>query len=228
MSKRKRSGAERVKRAQERITARLGPIASKLIADPLRVQIIATAHQRKLSAKEFADEWDIPEDAAAYRMRILREGGFLRVVGEEPRRGATEVYYRSTKRAFIGDADWSSLGPLVQAGISKAVVEDLYVAILNAAEAQTLDSRGNRVLWWQEIIVTEELWPRAIGVIQWALKELLELGEESAGELASGEKGVAVPAVFALLAFEAAPEKSRKSNPRKRPGKRKGTGGSKR
>lgn len=201
------TGKERMDRAREKIAGRIDPLLAKVVADPLRVQIILTAHARQLSAKDFAAEWNIPEHGASYHMRFLHKREFLVIVDEVKRRGATEVFYRATKRAFLSDADWASLNVLVKDGISRAIVEELYITILQAADAGTLDAQEESILWWQEVPLDEITFPKAMAMLRLVMARLVELGDETARNQAEGKGGKSLPGVLGLLGFEGAPEK---------------------
>lgn len=201
------TGKERMDRAREKIAARFDPELGKVVSDPLRVQMMATANARKVSAKSFAEEWDIPEWGANHHLRFLREREFIVVVEEVPRRGATEIFYRATKRAFISDADWSCLGAVTQEGISKAVVDDINTALQQAAEADTLDAREESILWWQEVPLDEITFPKAMKMQRLLIEKLVELGAETAQNQAEGKGGKSFPGVFSVMGFEGAPER---------------------
>lgn len=228
------TGKERMDRARREITANIGPrrvfgcadpLLARVVADPLRVQIIMTATTRELSAKGFAEEWDIPEYGAHYQMQFLRKREFIEIVDEVRRRGAMEIFYRATRRALIPDLDWAALNPKLKPGISNVIVEELFATVARAAEAETLDARDDSILWWQEVPLDEITFPKAMMMQRLLIEKLVELGAETAENQAEGRGGRSFPGVFALMGFEGAPEKQPyKRGPRKddSTGRRKG------
>lgn len=198
------SGKERLDRARGEIAARVDPLLAQVVSDPLRLQMIITATSRKVSAGEFAVEWDIPESATRYHLKFLEQRGFVEVVEKVQRRGAWEAYYRSTKQAFISDTAWAALSALVQDGVSRTIVEELYARIVAAAEADTLDSRSDSILWWQEVPLNEITFGKGMGLMRALIEELTALGEETARTSAEGEGGEVFTGVFSLMGFEAA------------------------
>lgn len=219
------TGKERMDRARTKIAARIDPELGAVVSDPLRVQMMATANTRNVSAKSFAEEWDIPEYGANHHLRFLRDRGFIVVVDEVQRRGATEIFYRATKRAFISDANWSCLGAITQEGISKAVVDDINTALQQAAEADTLDARDESILWWQEVPLDEITFPKAMAMQRLLMEKLVGLGGETAQNQAGGKGGKSFPGVFVVMGFEGAPERKpvkRRRRPNGKQRKRKG------
>ena len=226
--KKKPTGKERMDRARKEIAASINPAQvmipgatsralAQVVVDPLRVQMLMTSTVRKLSATEFAEEWDIPDWGAHYHFKVLRDRGFVRVVEKVRRRGATEIYYRATKRCFIPDADWAALNPMFKGPISHAIVEELWRVIADAAEAGTLDARDESIIWWQEVPLDEITFPKAMAMQRLLIEKLVELGNETAQNQAEGKGGKSFPGVLALLGFEGASE--RKPRKRKRKGK---------
>jgi len=212
------TGKERLDRARKKIAASIDPARvmlaagtdrelAKVVVDPLRVQILMTGSARKLSAKEFAEEWDIPDWGAHYQFKILRERRFIEAVEKVKRRGATEIYYRTSRRCFIPDADWAALSPVLKGPISHAIVEELWLVISQAGEAETLDARDESILWWQEVPLDEITFPKAMAMQRLLIQKLVQLGEETAQNQAEGKGGASFPGVLALMGFEGAAER---------------------
>lgn len=229
----KPTNKERVERARAKIAESLGsigiegcdPATAKVFSEPLRIQIVMTATARKLSAKGFAEEWDIPDYSAHYQFQVLRERKFIRIVEEERQRGAVEIFYRADKRAFIPDREWAALNAVFKSSISHAIVEELWLALAQAAEADTLDSRDESILWWQEVPLDEITFPKAMAMQRLLIERLVELGAETAQNQAEGKGGKSFPGVFALMGFEGAPERKpvkRRRRPDEKKHKRKG------
>lgn len=236
MAKRKKkkdpTGKERLERAREKIAANINlarlvipgcpdRALAQIVVDPLRVQILMTSTARKLSAKGFAEEWDIPEWGAHYQFKVLRDRGFIRAVEKVQRRGATEVYYRAIKRCFIPDADWAALSSHFKKPISSTILEELWAAIADAGEADTLDARDESILWWQEIPFDEITFPKAMAMQRLLIERLVELGDETARNQAEGKGGESFPGVLALLGFEGSSDRQPRKRKRKDKTKRK-------
>jgi hypothetical protein len=215
IAKKKPTDKERLARAREKIGAAIDPELAKAIADPLRYQMLMTALQRPLSGIEFAEEWDIPEHASHHHITFLRKRGFLVVVDEVKRRGATEIFYRAVKRAYLSDAAWAQIGPILHNGLSETIMNEFFNVVSQAGKAKTLDARPESHLWWQEIPLDEITFPKAMAMLRVLVNKLLELGDETVANQAEGEGGELIQSVLGLMGFESAPpEKPSRRKPR--------------
>ena len=224
--KKKPTGKERMDRARKEISASINPAQvmipgatsralAQVVVDPLRVQMLMTSTLRKVSATEFAEEWDIPDWGAHYHFKVLRDRGFVRIVEKVRRRGATEIYYRAVKSCFISDANWAALNPMFKGPISHAIVEELWRVITQAAEADTLDARDESIIWWDEIPLDEITFPKAMAMQRLLIDRMVALGAETAKNQAEGKGGKRFPGVLALMGFEGATEKKPRKRKRK-------------
>lgn len=200
----------------------IDPGLAMVIKRPVRVQIVAVAHQRLISPIEFAEEHGYPVTYISSHFRALVDADFLELVEEVKVRGVVKHMYRATQRAFLSNVDWGQLGKPVQDAWSKAFVQDLEGRIADAAEADTLNSRDDRCLFWVAMTLDEISWPEFTKMMAWAVQEGRELGVETANRQAKGEGKGCVPVTFAVLGFESPKESERKSKPKyRRKGSRK-------
>lgn len=174
---------------------------AKALAHPMRVQILAEVNKGVTSPKEFSEAFHAPLSKVAYHFRELEKFGCLELVKEVGRRGATEHFYRATRRALFDNSDWASLPPSLKSEVSAGVLRDLLAAIGEAFEAGTFDSRDDRHLSWTSMYVDEEGWRELTGRLQETLEDLLAIRERAGGRMAaSGESGMM--ATFAIASFE--------------------------
>jgi DNA-binding transcriptional ArsR family regulator len=68
------------------------------LSHPLRLKILTRASER-VSPKQLADELREPIGNVSYHVRTLAEAGLLELVATEPRRGAVEHFYRTSRTA---------------------------------------------------------------------------------------------------------------------------------
>jgi len=71
-----------VNKARRNAKGLIQPNIHIVTRDPLRVQILSTAMVRAISAVEFAKEVQIPYGTTLYHFNVLRDAGFLELVGE--------------------------------------------------------------------------------------------------------------------------------------------------
>lgn len=201
--------------AQVMIPGATSRALAQVVVDPIRVQMLMTATLRKVSATEFAEEWDIPDWGAHYHFKVLRDRKFVRIVAKVQRRGATEIYYRAIKKCFVPDVDWAALNPMFKGPISHAIVEELWRVIADAAEADTLDARDESIIWWDEIPLDEITFPKAMAMQRLLIDRMVALGAETAKNQAEGKGGERFPGVLALLGFEGAADRKPRKRKRK-------------
>lgn len=194
----------------------IDPDLAVVIKRPVRVQIVALGHQRLISPTEFAEENGYPLDYISTHFRVLDRANFLELVEEVKVRGTVKHMYRSVKRAFLSDIDWSHLEKRVQDGVSGAFVQDLNGRLADAADSGTLNSRDDRCLFWIALTLDEISWPEFTKMMEWAVKEGRELGVDTVERHARGEGSGCVPVTFAVLGFESPKESGRKSRPTRR------------
>ena len=84
-------------------------IVAKAFAHPLRVQILIILNERVASPNLLAQELEQSLNLVAYHVRVLEKYDCIELVDTKQRRGATEHFYRATRRQFLSDAEWSRM-----------------------------------------------------------------------------------------------------------------------
>ncbi len=84
-------------------------LVAKAFAHPLRVQILIILNERVASPNLLAQELDQSLNLVAYHVRVLEKYDCIELVDTKQRRGATEHFYRATRRQFLSDKEWSRL-----------------------------------------------------------------------------------------------------------------------
>jgi DNA-binding transcriptional ArsR family regulator len=90
----------------------------KALAHPARFHALDILNKRVASPKELAAEVGIEVGLMSYHVTALKKKGFIELVDTAQRRGATEHYYRATKRALFSDEEW----PKVPANMRESIV----------------------------------------------------------------------------------------------------------
>jgi hypothetical protein len=179
------------------------PDLAVVIKHPLRVQIIAVAHQREISKSEFAKEAKISLKESIGHFDALIESNFLELTRKEGVGSAVKYMYRATKRAYFSVIDWGRLGKEVQKGMGEAVLADLNGRVTDALEAGTFQARDDTVLYWLGLSLDEQSWPEFVKILTWAIQEVHELCVDTANRRANGEdQGRSFPVTFGVAGFE--------------------------
>lgn len=195
-----------MKKAKGRATRGIG--IARALSHPTRVRILMSmnAPRRRMSPKEFCEETGIPMGHASYHFRELAQAGCIELVGEVPRRGATEHYYFPVERAMAWTREWESLGPVVKQNLAATALRGWVEAVGDAVDAGTFETRPDSHLSWDTMRVDARGWEDVTSIMNEALERLLEVGVESAERLREEEEpGFLIST--ALAAFEAPPPK---------------------
>lgn len=166
-------------------------IVAKAFAHPLRVQILIILNEKVASPNMLAQQLDQSLNLVAYHVRVLEKYDCIELVDTKQRRGATEHFYRATRRQFLSDDEWSrmpaSLRPGMAAAVLKTVFEDLEVA----SNAGTLDETDDMHLSRTPMVLDQKGWDDVSETLKGSLERLLEIQSEASERLAaSGEQGL--------------------------------------
>jgi hypothetical protein len=184
----------------------------RALGHPLRARALAIFNERTCSPKEISDQLNVPVNKLSYHVNVLKRCECIELVTTAQRRGATEHYYRGTTRSFFNDEIWGQLSAAAKDGISVAGLKMILDAAQAAVVAETFDSRPDRHLSRTPVTVDEQGWGEIAAVLGTALDRVLDIQAESAGRLAAtAEAGI--PAMVAILGFEAASAEGKKAPP---------------
>jgi DNA-binding transcriptional ArsR family regulator len=109
------------------------PRIVKAMSHPLRFRLLGRLNAGVASPSEMARELGLPVGRVSHHVRTLAKIGAIELVRQEPRRGATEHYYRAVVPAWFSDEDWARLPGSVRSAIGDQVVRDVLMTISAAA-----------------------------------------------------------------------------------------------
>jgi|RhiMetdeSRZDD1v2_1073273.scaffolds.fasta_scaffold200717_2 AraC-like DNA-binding protein len=174
---------------------------AKSLAHPMRISILAVANLRAVSPAEFAREHGIPVQKVSYHFRALEKYGALELVNERPVRGAVEHFYKGTRRAIFGKADWQEIPESVKGGLAGATLQDFVSTTVQAIETGTFQARDDFVFTWEAINLDEKGWKAMVEKMKETWTWIASLEEQAAARLAeSGEDPI--PVVAAVAGYE--------------------------
>jgi hypothetical protein len=181
----------------------IDPRLIKGLAHPLRIQILGLLQTRTLSPKMMSDELRVPLEAIAYHVRTLAENDCLELVRKQPRRGATEHFYRAAPNSFVGSQDLRKVPRVVRGAISWSGLRSFFRRAVAAIDAGTMDDREDTVFTWRTITVDSQGWLDAVQALSDASTRLGDIHTESRLRLAES-KSDGSRIVVGLAGFEAA------------------------
>ncbi len=176
-------------------------IVAKAFAHPLRVEILIILNERVASPNLLAQELDQSLNLVAYHVRVLEKYDCIELVDTKQRRGATEHFYRATRRQFLSDAEWSRMPEILRPAISGAMLKSVFQDIEEAVRSGSLDEVEDLHLSRTPMVVDEQGWGDVASLLGETLDRVLEIQAESAARIAgSDEEGI--PSKVELLHFK--------------------------
>jgi DNA-binding transcriptional ArsR family regulator len=166
-------------------------IVAKAFAHPLRVQILIILNERVASPNLLAQELDQSLNLVAYHVRVLEKYDCIELVDTKQRRGATEHFYRATRRQFLSDSEWARMPQSLRPGLSGAMLKSVFDDIEEAVKSGSLDDKEDRHLSRTPMVVDKQGWDEVATLLSETLDRVLEVQAESQARLAkSGEDGM--------------------------------------
>jgi len=166
-------------------------IVAKAFAHPLRVQILIILNERVASPNLLAQELDQSLNLVAYHVRVLEKYDCIELVDTKQRRGATEHFYRATRRQFLSDSEWARMPQSLRPGLSGAMLKSMFDDIEEAVKGGTFDEKEDRHLSRTPMVVDKEGWDQVSTLLAETLDKVMEIQAESQARLAkSGEAGM--------------------------------------
>ncbi|HET8814327.1 MAG TPA: winged helix-turn-helix domain-containing protein [Solirubrobacterales bacterium] len=166
-------------------------IVAKAFAHPLRVQILIILNEKVASPNMLANQLDQSLNLVAYHVRVLEKYDCIELVDTKQRRGATEHFYRATRRQFLTDSEWSRLPESLRPGLSGAMLKSAFEDVEEALDKGTFDELEDRHLSRTPMVVDQKGWEDAAELLAGTLDRLLEVQAEASERLAaSGEAGM--------------------------------------
>ncbi|HEY0278908.1 MAG TPA: winged helix-turn-helix domain-containing protein [Solirubrobacterales bacterium] len=166
-------------------------IVAKAFAHPLRVQILIILNERVASPNLLAQELDQSLNLVAYHVRVLEKYDCIELVDTKQRRGATEHFYRATRRQFLSDSEWARMPQSLRPGLSGAMLKSMFDDIEEAVKSGSFDEKEDRHLSRTPLVVDNEGWDDVVTLLAETLDRVIEIQSESQARLAkSGDEGI--------------------------------------
>jgi hypothetical protein len=163
-------------------------IVAKAFAHPLRVQILIILNERVASPNLLSQELDQSLNLVAYHVRVLEKYDCIELVDTKQRRGATEHFYRATRRQFLSDSEWARMPESLRPGLSGAMLKSVFDDIEEAVTEDTFDEREDRHLSRVPMVVDKQGWDDVATLLSGTLERVLEIQAESSKRLADSDE----------------------------------------
>jgi hypothetical protein len=188
-------------------------IVAKAFAHPLRVQILIILNERVASPNLLSQELDQSLNLVAYHVRVLEKYDCIELVDTKQRRGATEHFYRATRRQFLSDSEWARMPESLRPGLSGAMLKSVFDDIEEAMNKGTLDEVEDRHLSRTPMVVDQQGWDETAALLSETLDRLLTIQSESSERIATGEEPGVLAKVHMLHFKSPRPEAKGEAGP---------------
>lgn len=171
--------------AKTRTIAGLDPQAIKALGHPMRLDALRLLNERvQASPSEIAEALGVDIGGLAYHVRVLKECDCIELVETAQRRGATEHFYRATKKAYVSRDLAQMLPKSMREGISAEMITAIFERIGEALDAGTFDAREERHVSWMPLTLDEQGWQAFVELKAKQLDLEMEIESESLERLA--------------------------------------------
>lgn len=166
-------------------------IVAKAFAHPLRVQILVILSEKVASPNMLAQQLDESLNLVAYHVRVLEKYDCIELVDTKQRRGATEHFYRATRRQLLTDDQWAQMPASLRPGMANAVLKSIFEDIEAASTAGTLEEVDDLHITRSPMVLDKQGWDEVSNLLQEALDRLPEIQGEATNRMAvSKEPGI--------------------------------------
>jgi DNA-binding transcriptional ArsR family regulator len=163
-------------------------IVAKAFAHPLRVQILIILNEKVASPNMLAQQLDESLNLVAYHVRVLEKYDCIELVDTKQRRGATEHFYRATRRQLLTDDQWAQMPASLRPGMAAAVLKSIFEDIEAASKAGTLEEVDELHISRTPMVLDEQGWSEVADLLNNSLDRLIEIQGESNSRLGESKE----------------------------------------
>ncbi|MGN6557075.1 MAG: hypothetical protein ACTHLH_03585 [Solirubrobacterales bacterium] len=161
---------------------------AKAFAHPLRVQILITLNEKVASPNMLAQQLGESLNLVAYHVRVLEKYDCIELVDTKQRRGATEHFYRATRRQFLSDDEWARMPASLRPGMATAVLKSIFEDIEASSKAGGLEEVDDLHLSRTPMVLDKQGWSDVTDLLNESLSRLLEIQAEASKRLAESKE----------------------------------------
>ncbi len=163
-------------------------VVAKAFAHPLRVRILIILNERVASPNMLAQELDQSLNLVAYHVRVLEKYDCIELVDTKQRRGATEHFYRATRRQFLSDSEFSRMPDVLKPAVSGAILQTMFEDIEEAVRSGTMDELDEAHVSRTPMVVDRQGFDETAKLLADTLDRILEIQTEASQRIAEGDE----------------------------------------
>jgi DNA-binding transcriptional ArsR family regulator len=178
----------------------------KAISHPDRLLALHELNKRVASPTDLAQALGVEVNYIAYHVRVLEKYGCIELVDTKPRRGATEHFYRATKRAHFRDEEWLKVPASLREPWIITALEVMGQDISDSLAHGEFEAHPDRHCSHTAGIVDEQGWGEVQDLLTETLERYFDIQAGSNERLVEGD-GEAIPMAVSMVGFATAPSK---------------------
>jgi hypothetical protein len=166
-------------------------VVAKAFAHPLRVQILIILNERVASPNLLAQELDQSLNLVAYHVRVLEKYDCIELVDTKQRRGATEHFYRATRRQFLSDSEWARMPEVLKPAVSGAILQSVFGDIEEAVRSGSMNELDDSHISRTPMILDDHGWTEVAELLNQTLDRLMDIQADASQRLVeSGDRSI--------------------------------------
>ena len=200
--------------AESKRESTVDPGVVRAIGHPLRAKLLSRLNEEVCSPIELARELDESVQLVSYHVRILRDLGFVELVGTTPRRGAIEHHYRAVRRPMFTDADWAALPANARAALAWETLRGMFDHARGALDSGALDDRTDTHISYSDLTLDEQGWNELADQLMEVLDQSSAIEARAAERIENGAEPM--KARMTMLLYPCAGEEAPEQDPPRR------------
>jgi hypothetical protein len=163
-------------------------LVAKAFAHPLRIQILIILNERICSPNRLSQELGRSLNLVAYHVRVLEKYDCIELVETKQRRGATEHFYRATRRQLLSDNQWAGMPKELRPGLSGAVLKAVFNDVDEAVAEGTFDADDDVHLSRTPMVLDRLGWKEVVALLNETLERVFSIQENASNRMAESEE----------------------------------------
>lgn len=179
---------------------------AKALSHPVRAKALTILNERVASPSDIAAQLGIPVANVSYHVNTLLRLGCIEEVEIRHVRGAIEHLYRAVRRPWLSLEQLERMPTNTRQQWVTDIAAESFEDLRRALIADTFDNRVDVHASWTRLRLDEQGWKEVYRVLDEALKRCVEIHEEAAERLDSGEaESEEVRAMLSMFFYESPP-----------------------
>ncbi len=177
---------------------------AKALSHSTRVRCLGLLITGEWSPTGLSKELKIGLSNISYHVKVLRDFELIELVKTEPRRGATEHFYRAVDRIIVPEAMSSALPKTAQMETMRTIIKLAEKDVQTSLTVGTFHSRPDFHTSWSPVLLDDQGRTALHGMCDQFIEDVIQLEADSTQRVAKAKKTPCIPTSVVLFAFGSA------------------------